>query len=238
MAERDIIVVTGAGGALGAAVVAMLVERGARIVAIDLPEAGERLTEVARNHEGHVIALPLDVLAARVWHTALQRIERELGPPTGAALVAGGWRGGGPLWSDEGSSVWRTMLEMNLETVRSTLQALLPGMIERRRGSLVVVGSRAAERPWESANAAAYAAAKAAVVALSQAVAEEARAHGVRVNAVLPSILDTAANRRAMPDADFSTWVTPRSLAAVISFLLSDDARDVSGAAVPVYGKV
>jgi NAD(P)-dependent dehydrogenase (short-subunit alcohol dehydrogenase family) len=99
------------------------------------------------------------------------------------------------------------------------------------------VGSRAAESPATSARAAAYGASKAAVVALSQAVAAEVREHGVRVNAILPSTLDTPANRAAMPKADASRWVSLASAAEVIAFLLSDAARDVSGAAVPVYGR-
>jgi NAD(P)-dependent dehydrogenase (short-subunit alcohol dehydrogenase family) len=101
----------------------------------------------------------------------------------------------------------------------------------------VLVGSRAALRPWESAGAAAYAASKAALVALSECVAAEVLAAGVRVNVVLPSTIDTPANRRAMPNADFTRWVAPDSLVEVVLFLLSDAARDVSGAALPVYGK-
>jgi NAD(P)-dependent dehydrogenase (short-subunit alcohol dehydrogenase family) len=129
------------------------------------------------------------------------------------------------------------MVGTNLDTAERSLRALLPGMVARGGGSVVVIGSRAVERPWTSAGAAAYAATKAAVVALAQAIAAEVLEHGVRVNAVLPSVIDTAANRSAMPDADPSRWVSPSSLAGVIGFLLSDDARDVSGAAIPVYGR-
>jgi NAD(P)-dependent dehydrogenase (short-subunit alcohol dehydrogenase family) len=129
------------------------------------------------------------------------------------------------------------MLAANLETARVSLQALLPGMVERKRGSIVLVGSRAAERPWESAKAAAYAASKAAVVALAGAVAAEVRQAGVRVNVILPSTIDTPQNRASMPKADVSRWVTPESIADVAKFLLSDAARDISGAVIPVYGQ-
>jgi NAD(P)-dependent dehydrogenase (short-subunit alcohol dehydrogenase family) len=129
------------------------------------------------------------------------------------------------------------MMATNLETAHASLRALLPGMVARRRGSVVVIGSRAVERPWTSASASGYAASKAAVVALAQTVAAEVLESGVRLNAVLPSTLDTAANRRAMPAADPARWVTPESAADVIAFLLSDQARDVSGAAIPVYGR-
>src|SRR5208282_4475162 len=118
--------------------------------------------------------------------------------------------------------------QQNLQTAYRALRALLPGMVARREGSVVVVGSRAAVRPWTSANAAAYAASKGAVVALAEAVAAEVLSARVRVNAVLPSTIDTPANRRAMPGADPSLWVAPDSIAAVVAFLLSDDSRDVS----------
>jgi NAD(P)-dependent dehydrogenase (short-subunit alcohol dehydrogenase family) len=111
-------------------------------------------------------------------------------------------------------------------------------MVQRQRGSIVVIGSRAAARPWESANAAAYAAAKGGLLALVKATAAEVLADGVRLNVVHPSTIDTAANRSAMPNADFGKWVSPESLSGVIEFLLSDAARDISGAEIPVYGRV
>jgi NAD(P)-dependent dehydrogenase (short-subunit alcohol dehydrogenase family) len=110
-------------------------------------------------------------------------------------------------------------------------------MVAAKNGSVVLVGSRAGVQPWTSAGAAAYAASKAAVVALAQAVAQEVLEHGVRVNVILPSTMDTPANRKAMPHADASKWVTTESVAAVIAFLFSDASRDVSGAALPVYGR-
>jgi NAD(P)-dependent dehydrogenase (short-subunit alcohol dehydrogenase family) len=168
----------------------------------------------------------------------MPRIERELGAaPSLAALIAGGWRGGAPLFEEKDDETWRTMMSTNVETVHRSLVRLLPAMVSAGRGSVVVVGSRAAQQPWTSANAAAYAAAKAAVVALAQAVAAEVLEHRVRVNAVLPSTMDTPANRAAMPKADPGRWVSLDSAAGVIAFLLSDAARDISGAALPVYGR-
>jgi NAD(P)-dependent dehydrogenase (short-subunit alcohol dehydrogenase family) len=155
----------------------------------------------------------------------------------GAVLAAGGWRGGAPIYETT-DDVWSGMLTANLETTRVSLQALLPGMLKRGRGSIVVLSSAAAARPWEHPRAAAYAAAKAASLALVQACAAEVLASGVRVNTVLPSTIDTPANRKGSPDADFTRWVTPESIGDVIAFLLSDAARDISGAALPVYGKL
>lgn len=205
------IIVTGASGGLGSVLVGQL------------QGAGHRVVSVGR----------ADLTSKDAWRRTLQEQ-----PPDGAVLVAGGWKGGKRLYEDADDAIWNAMLESNLETARVALQALLPGMVERRRGSIVVVGSRAAARPWESAGAAAYAAAKSALVGLVKTAAAEVLEDGVRLNVVSPSTLDTSANRAAMPNADFTSWVTPESLSGVIAFLLSDAARDVSGAEIPVYGRV
>jgi NAD(P)-dependent dehydrogenase (short-subunit alcohol dehydrogenase family) len=129
------------------------------------------------------------------------------------------------------------MLDENLESAQRALRALLPRLVAQRAGSVVVVGTRNVERPWSGAGAVPYTVAKSAVVALARAIAAEVLDAGVRLNAVLPSTIDTPQNRGAMPDADASRWVEPESIAAVIEFLLSDGARDVSGAVLPVYGR-
>lgn len=231
----DIVLVTGAAGALGITVVEHLVQRGARVGAVDVPGASARLAALADMFPG-VLSLPLDALSAPAWGDALARIEAELGPIDGAALVAGGFTWTGPLHAAE-DDAWRAMMSVNGETVVTTLRALLPGMVARRRGSVVVVGARPGARPYLAAGMAAYAASKAAVLALTEAVAAEVLGSGVRINAVMPSVIDTARNRADMPDADYARWVTPDSLAGVIHFLLSDAARDISGAHVPVYGR-
>lgn len=234
--ELGTIVVTGGMGALGGAVLADLLEQGAHVAALDAPRSAAALAALEVVHPGKALGVVADVTSPGEWTAALGAIEARLGAPTGAVLIAGGWRGGAPHHeSDE--ATWQAMLSANLETTQRSLAALLPGMVARKRGSIVLIGSRAAVRPWESANAAAYAASKAAVVALAQAVAAEVLEAGVRVNVVMPSTIDTAANRASMPNVDPAKWVAKESLAGVIRFLLSDAARDVSGAAVPVYGR-
>jgi NAD(P)-dependent dehydrogenase (short-subunit alcohol dehydrogenase family) len=229
--------VTGAAGALGAEVARTLHQRGCKLALVDAAHGRERLERLAASLDGASIVAG-DITAEDTWHEALPRVQRELGdPPSRAALIAGGWLGGSPLHEEKGDDTWLAMMQANLDTVHRSLRALLPSMVARRRGSIVVVGSRAAQQPWTSAGAAAYAASKAAVVALAQAVAAEVIDVGVRINAILPSTLDTPANRAAMPSADASRWVPLSSAAAVIAFLLSDDSRDISGAAVPVYGR-
>jgi NAD(P)-dependent dehydrogenase (short-subunit alcohol dehydrogenase family) len=233
----DVALVTGAAGALGGEVARLLRERGNKLVLVDMERHAEKLEQLSESLGGACIVTG-DIAVEAVWNEALPRVEAQMGaPPTLAALVAGTWRGGKALHEETDDSTWRALMQANLETVYRSLRALLPAMVARGRGSIVVIGSRALEAPATSARAAAYAASKAAVVALSQTVAAEVLEHGVRLNAVLPSTLDTPANRAAMPKADASRWVSLPSAAEVIAFLLGDEARDISGAAVPVYGR-
>ena len=225
----DVALVTGAAGALGSEVARLLSARGHKLALVDAERGRDRLAELATSLGGACVVAG-DIALEATW--------AELGSaPTRAALVAGAWRGGKPLHEEAGDDVWRTMMEANLETVHRSLRALLPAMVAGKRGSIVVIGSRAAVAPATSAGAAAYAASKAAVVALAQAVAAEVLGAGVRVNAVLPSTMDTPANRAAMPGVDPGRWVSLGSAAGVVAFLLGDEARDISGVALPVYGR-
>ena len=234
---RPLVVVTGAAGALGSTLVGYLAARGHRVIAIDRPQASQALAAVSREAP-NIVPIELDATSSETWSPVMEHIVADHGVPQGAVLAAGGYRGGKRVFDENGDATFRAMLEMNLESARVALQALLGPMVTARRGSIVLLGSRAAVRPWESARSAAYAVSKAAVLALAQATAAEVLEDGVRVNAVLPSTIDTPQNRAAMPEADTSRWVSPGSLCDVIAFLLSDAARDVSGAALPVYGRV
>ncbi len=235
MENRSVVVVTGAAGALGSALVRYLAARGRNVIAVDRPGASQRLEEVAREAPG-VESLELES-SSETWSPVMERIANERGPLAGAVLVAGGWAGGKRFFEGDSEATWRKMMDQNLESTRVALDALLPPMVAAKRGSIVLIGSRAAVRPWESRGAAAYAASKAALLALVQAIAAEVIDDGVRINAVLPSTIDTPANRKAMPNVDPTKWVSRESLCDVIGFLLSDAARDVSGAALPVYGR-
>jgi len=211
--------VTGAAGALGSDVARTLISRGDDVALVDRPAVRARLDAL-------VNALGPKATAHGDLASALSR-----GPIELAALIAGGWAGG----NDD--AAFHAMMESNVETVHAAFQALLPAMVQRKRGAIVVVGSRNVERPWTGATSAAYTASKAAAVAMAQALAADVLEHGVRINAILPSTMDTPANRSAMPKTDFSRWVTTQSAAGVIAFLLSDAARDISGAAIPLYGR-
>lgn len=232
-----VIVITGAAGALGAVVTAQLVARGLRVAALDVPEAAARLDTLAQQlGADRVLPLGLDVLSPEAWTGAISQIEARFGAPEGAVLIAGGFAWTGPLHSAT-DDAWERMIRINAETALRSLRALLPGLVARRRGSVVLVGARPGARPFLAAGMSSYAASKAAVLALTQSVAAEVLDSGVRVNSVLPSTLDTPRNRADMPEVDPSRWVTAESLAGVITFLLSDAARDISGAEIPVYGR-
>jgi NAD(P)-dependent dehydrogenase (short-subunit alcohol dehydrogenase family) len=233
----DVAIVTGAAGALGGEVARTLAQRGSAVALVDMPSHADRLAALAASLKRATWTTG-NASDVDTWQKALTHAERTLGAaPTQAALIAGAYRGGRALHEQTSDDTWRALQAANVESAYRGLRALLPGMVARRRGSIVVIGSRAVEQPSTSGGSAEYAATKATVVALARTAAAEVVDHGVRVNAVLPSTLDTPANRAAMPKADPSRWVSLASAAGVIAFLLSDDARDVSGAAIPVYGR-
>jgi NAD(P)-dependent dehydrogenase (short-subunit alcohol dehydrogenase family) len=147
--------------------------------------------------------------------------------------AVGGYAGGVPLW-DLKSEVFDRMLALNLRSGYVLARAVAPVMLKQKHGAIVNVASKAAFD--HAAGAAAYVASKAAAVAMMDSLAADLKGTGVRVNSILPSIIDTEANRKAMPDADFSQWPKPGEIARVVLFLCSDDAKLVHGAAVPVYG--
>ncbi|HWC43884.1 MAG TPA: SDR family NAD(P)-dependent oxidoreductase [Actinomycetota bacterium] len=226
------VLVTGATGGLGPAVVGAFLEDGWRVVATsrsgrppqDLVGAA-RLESVATD-----LFEPADVAEA-VTVAAGDRAEAPL-----RALVnlVGGYAHGG-LVHETPVEQFERQLTLNLRATYLVTQAVLPQLVDGGGGAIVCVAARAALSPFRGA--AGYAAAKAAVLAFSQAVAVEYRGAGVRCNAVLPSVVDTPANRAAEPDADTSRWVPPEQVAAVIRFLCSDDSAPTSGAAIPVYGR-
>jgi NAD(P)-dependent dehydrogenase (short-subunit alcohol dehydrogenase family) len=235
---EPIAAITGGGGALGSALARRLVKDGYRVALFDTLHGKPRLDALAAELGAKATAFAGDFASAETWTSALDATAKAFGgAPTHAALVAGGWAGGAPVHAAADDSAFDAMMKANVATAWRALRSLLPPMVASRAGSIVLVGSRAAVRPETSAGAAAYAASKAAVIAMAQTVAAEVVDHGVRVNAILPSTMDTPANRASMPKADPSKWVALDSAAGVIAFLLSEAARDVSGAALPVYGR-
>lgn len=220
------IVVTGAAGALGSAVSASLAAAGARVIGLDLSEL----------RSGGAFALTVgrvDLTSPDAVQRAFGTIGARFATLDGLANIAGGF-----AWetvADGSVATWDRLYAMNLKSALLASQAALP--LLRRPGGAIVNVSAAASQRAESGTGA-YAASKAGVSRLTESLAAELKDSGVRVNAVLPSIIDTPANRASMPDADFARWVTPDALAEVIGFLLSDKARAITGALLPVTGRV
>jgi NAD(P)-dependent dehydrogenase (short-subunit alcohol dehydrogenase family) len=233
-------VITGGAGALGSTLARLLVGRGWKVALYDVEATKARLDDLRKELGAEKVATHAgDFTLASTWDAALTSTKAAFGEmPAHAALIAGGWSGGTPLHAEKDDATYETMITTNLDTAYRAMRALLPVFVANEGGSIVVVGSRAAVRPWTSSGAAAYAAAKAGVVALAEAAAQEVLHKGVRVNAILPSTMDTRANRAAMPKADPSDWVSLESAAKLIAFLFHEDARDITGAAIPIYGRV
>jgi NAD(P)-dependent dehydrogenase (short-subunit alcohol dehydrogenase family) len=165
----------------------------------------------------------------------MQRLAATLAaqPQRLGALVnaAGGYAGGPKLWETE-SAVLERMLDLNLRSAFVASRSVLPIFLEQGRGCIVNVAAKAAlDAPGGSG---AYVASKAAALALMHSLAMDLKGTAIRVNSVLPNIIDTAANRRDMPRGDFASWTQPEDIARVILFLCSEDARAINGAAIPV----
>lgn len=231
--DGKIALITGGTGALGRAVSAAFAGAGARIVVtyvLDeelpafravVPAGGYELTKIELTSPVAVGALVQRILAA---HGRLDVLLN----------LAGGFWGGVPVTETPVAEIDR-QFAMNLKTAFVCAQAVLPAMIRQRAGRIVNVTARPALTG--GANLSAYAIAKAGVAALTRALADEVREHGITVNAVAPSTIDTPANRAAMPDADPARWVEPEAIAATLVFLASDAAAATSGAIIPVYGR-
>jgi NAD(P)-dependent dehydrogenase (short-subunit alcohol dehydrogenase family) len=225
---RDkILVVTGGFGVLGRAVVEAAVAAGA-FVAIPGREQADKLP--ARDRLLVLGGVDLTDFAAA--KQACDAVSTQFGKIDGLANVAGGFH-----WqtlADGDLAGWTDLFRMNLLTAATATKAALP-YLRATHGAIVNVGSAPAKKA--GAGMGAYAASKAGVLRLTESVAEEEKNAGVRVNAVLPTIIDTPRNRADMPKADFSRWVKPEEIAKVILFLLSDDATAITGAEVLVAGR-
>jgi NAD(P)-dependent dehydrogenase (short-subunit alcohol dehydrogenase family) len=225
--ERSVLVTGGAGG-LGGAVLEALREAGWRVVATVRPGSNSPIP-------GDVIPVSAELSDAAEVTAAVDVAVAEPGAPLRAVVnLAGGFAAGG-LVHETPVDDFEAILRLNLRPTYLVTAAALPHLVAAGGGSVVCVSSRAAVAPFPGA--AGYATAKAAVLAFANAVAVEYKQRGVRCNTVLPSIIDTPANRAGQPDADFSRWVTPTEIAQVIAFLAGDGSAPTSGATIPVYGR-
>jgi len=228
-----VVLVTGGTGALGSVTSAAFAEAGATVVASYIVDAEAEALR-AMGGAGRYELAKVDLGSVEAVRTWVDDVRTRHGRIDVLLNLCGGFWGGVPVVETPEEELDR-MLVMNLKTAFVCTRAVLPAMIEQRAGRIVNVTARPALAG--GAFVGAYAISKAGVAALTRAVADEVREHGVTVNAIAPSTIDTPANRAAMPDAEHASWVQPAEIASTLLFLAGEGAGATSGAIVPVYGR-
>ncbi len=216
--ENRTVVITGALGGLGRAVCAAAEAQGARVIGLDIAH-DENLADY------HAV----DLTNA----DATRELIQSFGPFDSLVNLAGGFAMGTESW-DSSDEKWDLMFNLNVSTMRNAIKAAVPMLLQQQAGSIVNVGAFGAREGQGLMGA--YCASKTVVMRLTETLAEELKTKGINVNAVLPTVIDTDANRSAMPENNPAAWVSPDDLAAVICFLLSPAAKAVHGALLPVRG--
>jgi len=231
---RNVVLVAGGTGGLGRAVSFAFLQEQARVL---VTYRNEEEFVALRTSAGANLSLlkgyRADVTDEAAVRQLIDGVLAEYGQLDAMINTVGAYAGGAKLWDAE-TKVFDHMLALNLRSGLLLSRAVVPPMLKQGRGSIVNVASKAAVD--HAGGAAAYAASKAAALAMIDSLAEDLKGTGVRVNSVLPSIIDTEANRKAMPAANFTLWPKPEDIARVILFLSSEDAKVIHGAAIPVYG--
>jgi NAD(P)-dependent dehydrogenase (short-subunit alcohol dehydrogenase family) len=230
---KTVLVAGGTGGLGGAVSLAFLAEEATVAVTYRRQEEFEAVRSTAGAGSGRLEGHRLDVTDEAAVSSLVETIVARHGRLDVLVNAVGGYAGGTKLW-ETAPQVFEQMLTLNLRAGYLLARAAAPLMLQQGSGAIVNVASRAAVD--HGAGSAAYAASKAAAVAMIDSLAADLHGTGVRVNSILPSIIDTPANRRAMPGADFAKWPKPEEIARVILFLCSEEAAIIHGAAVPVYG--
>jgi len=237
MAERfrgKVALIAGGTGGLGRAVSLAFLEESARVIVTYRTRSEfDSLVQDAGLHGAALTGLQLDVTDEASTLQAIAQLAADAGRIDILVNAVGGYAGGTDLWSTP-PEVFERMIALNLRSGFSLCRAVVPIMLRQGSGWIVNVASRAAFD--HAAGASAYASTKAAAIAMMDSLAADLRGKGVRVNSVVPSIIDTPANRRDMPNANFAQWPKPEDIAKVILFLASEDARLIHGASIPVYG--
>ena len=226
--STKVALVTGANGGLGAPVTNALLDAGFLVAGL-----APKIQANSFDHP-HFTAVPVKLSNFDEAKKACETVIAHLGNIDLLVHTVGGFAGGQTV-SETDEATWQRMFDMNVNTTFHILRAVIPLMRAAKSGRIVAIGSRAAESP--GAKVGAYSASKAAVVSLIRTVAIENKDLGITANVILPGTIDTLANRAAMPGADTSAWVKPESIAGLILWLAGDAGKDVTGAAIPVYGK-
>lgn len=228
-----IVAITGGFGSLGMATAQGLAQRGARVALIGRGAAPEA-SALPEPLKSALCVGGVDLVDASAALTAFREVQTKLGAIDALVNTAGAFR-----WetiADGDANTWDLMFDLNVKTALNAAKAAMPYLMASGAGRIVNIGAGAGQKAGLGMGA--YAASKAGVARLTEALAEELKDKGVTVNAILPTIIDTPQNRTDMPDADFSRWVPAAEIAALIAFLLSGEAQSITGASIPVNGRV
>ena len=220
--QGQVVLITGAAGALGRATAEYFAAAGAKLALLDVVAI-----------EGPHFSRICDLTDAAACRAVVAEIEGALGGVDVLANIAGGFAMGEAV-HETSDDTWNFLMGLNAHSVLNMARAVVPGMLQRGRGKIVNIGAGAGQHGVGQMGA--YSASKSVVIRLTEAMAGELKAQGINVNCILPSVIDTERNRQDMPDADFGKWVTPEAMAKVIGFLASEAAGPVHGVALPVTG--
>ncbi len=220
--EKNVVLIAGGGGALGHIVVPAFVHAGARVISVD--------RHVSSGQPDGWVAVTADVTDENDVRRLVEEVARKEGRIDALVNLVGGFALGRVAETEV--SLWQRMLTLNLTSAFLLSKAVTPYMLGRRSGRIVHVAARAAAEPFPGA--AAYIVSKSGLVALIRALATELAGSGIMVNGILPTTIDTPANRKSMPDVDPSTWVKPESVAQALMYLASDEVSQISGAVIPI----
>ena len=230
-----VVLIAGGTGGLGHAVSLAFLSEGAKVVVTYRNQKEfDALRSAAGANGSSLEGRSADVTDEAAVRELIDAVLSKYGRLDALVNTVGGYVGGVNLWETD-PKLFDQMLTLNLRSGYVLARAVVPAMLKQKRGAIVNVAAKAAVD--HAAGAAAYAASKAGAVAMMDSLAAEVKGTGVRVNSILPSIIDTEINRKAIPKADFAKWPKPEDIARVILFLCSDEAKVIHGAAVPVYGE-
>jgi len=222
-----IVMVTGANGGLGASVTEALLEAGATVVGVS------RHIQQSAFTQDKFTALAAEISTAEGAKNIVETIVKRFGKLDVVVHTVGGFAGG-PSIVDTDEATFQRMFDLNLNSAFYLLRAAIPELRKSGSGRLIAIGSRAALEPGPGVGA--YSASKAALVSLIRTAALENKDSGMTANTILPGTIDTPANRKAMPGAEVSKWVRPGAIAGLIVWLCGEDGKEITGAAIPVYG--
>jgi NAD(P)-dependent dehydrogenase (short-subunit alcohol dehydrogenase family) len=235
--KDKVAMITGSAGALGSVTTRIFLENGAKVVALyHREDKFNRLRKSLGELTERLNGIKSDVTVALDCERAVRKVIDDHRKVDILINLVGGWSGGKTLEKTD-ENTWDYMMNLNAKSVFLCCKAVLPFMVEKNYGKIVNISAKSSMREGRKKNSSVYAASKGAVRILTQALTEEFKEKNINVNCVMPSTIDTEYNRKMMPKADYSKWVPLGQLAETILFLCSDNADNIKGACIPVYGR-